>query len=269
MYEKIKNRPLIAALYAQALMEQGIAAERIAEIEQEITTRLEEAIGRKAIVSEADMPRHGVRSSANTPTCRGDWRGEAAYYFAGREAGAASGGVHSSPKISTLQKKRSAAVVKDEAIDWGNGEALAFASLLSEGTSVRLSGQDVRRGTFSQRHAAVFDMQTEAPFTPLSSVTKEGAVFSTYDSMLSEYAVLGFEYGYSLESPDALIMWEAQYGDFANGAQVVIDQFISSGESKWGRATGLVMLLTAWLRGAGTGAFQCPDREIPGAVCRQ
>jgi 2-oxoglutarate dehydrogenase E1 component len=155
------------------------------------------------------------------------------------------------PKIASLLEKRHAAVSAGEGIDWANAEHLAFASLLEEGTSVRVSGQDVRRGTFSQRHALLVDMQTEAHHVPLDTVAARGGTFRIYDSMLSENAVLGFEYGYSLETPNGLVIWEAQYGDFANGAQVVIDQFVASGETKWDRVSGLVMLLPHGYEGQG------------------
>ena len=134
-----------------------------------------------------------------------------------------------------------------EGIDWAMGEALAFAALVDEGYPVRLSGQDSERGTFSQRHSVLIDQETEARYIPLNNIRDEQAHFEVINSMLSEEAVLGFEYGYSLAEPNALVLWEAQFGDFANGAQVLFDQFISSGERKWLRMSGLVCLLAAWL----------------------
>ena len=134
-----------------------------------------------------------------------------------------------------------------QGIDWATAESLAFATLLIEGYRVRLSGQDSERGTFSQRHSVLMDQENEKKYTPLKHVAKEQAEFEVINSMLSEEAVLGFEYGYSLAEPNALVLWEAQFGDFANGAQVIVDQFISSGERKWLRMSGLVLLLAARL----------------------
>lgn len=135
--------------------------------------------------------------------------------------------------------------------DWATGEALAFGSLLVEGYPVRLSGQDATRGTFSQRHSGLVDQVTEERYYPLNHIQDQQAQYDVIDSMLSEYAVSGFEYGYSLAEPNALVLWEAQFGDFANGAQIMIDQFISSGEKKWLRFSGLVMLLPHGFEGQG------------------
>jgi 2-oxoglutarate dehydrogenase E1 component len=149
-----------------------------------------------------------------------------------------------------LQEKRKT-IDTGEHIDWATGEALAFGTLLAEGTPVRLSGQDSGRGTFSQRHSVLIDQTNESKFIPLNHVAPEQAHFEVIDSPLNEAGVLGFEYGYSSAEPNALVMWEAQFGDFANGAQVIIDQFISSGESKWLRMNGLVMLLPHGYEGQG------------------
>jgi 2-oxoglutarate dehydrogenase E1 component len=149
-----------------------------------------------------------------------------------------------------LQEKRKT-IETGKDIDWATGEALAWGTLLAEGTPVRLSGQDSGRGTFSQRHSVLVDQTTDARYIPLNHVAEIQAHFEVIDSPLNEAGVLGFEYGYSSAEPNALVMWEAQFGDFANGAQVIIDQFISSGESKWLRMNGLVMLLPHGYEGQG------------------
>ncbi|MFZ3500310.1 multifunctional oxoglutarate decarboxylase/oxoglutarate dehydrogenase thiamine pyrophosphate-binding subunit/dihydrolipoyllysine-residue succinyltransferase subunit [Streptomyces sp. 5.8] len=149
------------------------------------------------------------------------------------------------------QLQRRAAMIDDGTIDWGMGETLAFGSLLMEGTPVRLSGQDSRRGTFGQRHAVLIDRETGEDYTPLLYLSDEQARYNVYDSLLSEYAAMGFEYGYSLARPDALVLWEAQFGDFVNGAQTVVDEFISSAEQKWGQTSGVTLLLPHGYEGQG------------------
>ncbi len=252
MYGKIKGRPSVHLIYADLLREAGVAEEQIAALAATYTDRLEQAIGKQAAGAD--------------PGFQGEWSGVQREYTPAKvETGvvretlvdmmnlmtAIPAGFTPHPKVAALLQRRRDAVTDGEGIDWGTGESLAFASLLREGHSVRLSGQDVRRGTFSSRHSALIDMGSEESWIPLSAVAAQGAEFMAFDSMLSENAVLGFEYGYSLETPAGLTIWEAQYGDFANGAQVIIDQFIASGESKWDRVSGLVMLLPHGHEGQG------------------
>ena len=153
--------------------------------------------------------------------------------------------------VARMLENKGKAIQAGEGIDWATGEALAFGSLLTEGFGVRLAGQDSTRGTFSQRHSGLVNQETEERFYPLDNIRAGQAHYEVIDSMLSEYAVLGFEYGYSLAEPNALVLWEAQFGDFANGAQIMFDQFISSGESKWLRMSGLVCLLPHGYEGQG------------------
>ncbi len=154
------------------------------------------------------------------------------------------------PKVLP-QLQRRAGAITDGPIDWGTGEILAFASLLMDGRPVRLAGQDSRRGTFVQRFATIIDRRTGDEWTPLSNLSEDQAKFYAYDSLLSEYAALGFEYGYSVARPDALVLWEAQFGDFVNGAQTVIDEYITAGETKWGQQSGVVLLLPHGYEGQG------------------
>ncbi len=163
---------------------------------------------------------------------------------------AAPEGFHVHPKVKKLFEQRLEMAAGKRAFDYGMAELTAFASLLSAGTPVRLSGQDSQRGTFNQRHSVLVDMETEAKYIPLAHIAG-GARFEVYNSMLSEAAVLGFEYGYSRDYPETLVLWEAQFGDFANGAQIIIDQFIAAGEAKWNLLSGLVMLLPHGYEGQG------------------
>jgi 2-oxoglutarate dehydrogenase E1 component len=169
----------------------------------------------------------------------------------GAKLTAAPQGFHLHKTIQRFLDARRKSIETGTGLDWSTGEALAFASLMLDGHPVRLSGQDSERGTFSQRHSVLIDQENEDRFVPLNSLREGQSRFEVVNSMLSEEAVLGFEYGYSLAEPNALTLWEAQFGDFANGAQVVFDQFVSSGERKWLRLSGLVCLLPHGYEGQG------------------
>lgn len=154
-------------------------------------------------------------------------------------------------QIDKLIKDRKEMIFESRKVNWAAAELLAYGSIVSEGYIVRLSGQDVQRGTFSHRHAVLHDAETNEAYSNLAHIEDSQGRFMIYNSLLSEYGVLGFEFGYSMANPNALVIWEAQFGDFANGAQVVIDQFIAGGETKWNRASGLVMLLPHGYEGQG------------------
>jgi 2-oxoglutarate dehydrogenase E1 component len=259
MYEKIRNRISIRELYTEQLVMAGELSSREAET---IAETFDDKLAH--ILEEV---RHGqVEPRSPTRVFAGAWTGLAPdFSFEPVETGVSyetlrtitekgvefPKGFTVNPKLAKLLSGRVKTVEAKGTLDWASAEMLAFGSLLWEETPVRLSGQDSRRGTFSQRHAVLFDMKTAARFTPLDHLRDGQAEFCVYDSLLSEAAVLGFDYGYSLDEPHMLIMWEAQFGDFSNGAQVIIDQFIASAESKWGRASGLVMLLPHGYEGQG------------------
>jgi len=161
------------------------------------------------------------------------------------------GQVEALPKLAKMFETRKELVLKQDQIDWAVGEQLAYGSLLLEGYSIRLSGQDSRRGTFSHRHIEVTDHRNENKFMPLKSLESKNSVFSSWNSPLSEFAVMGFDYGFSLSDPKTLVLWEGQFGDFVNGAQIVIDQFIAASEKKWGRSSGITLLLPHGYEGQG------------------
>lgn len=252
MYEQIKLRPQLHELYEVELLSEGFAEEELKGIEAEVVEQIRQADERGATPIESaflaqwsgmkpGLPKAPVQTGVAAETI----------LQLSEQLCVIPEGFTPHPKVAALLQKRREAVLKGGPLDWGNVETLAFATLLAQGFPVRLSGQDVRRGTFSHRHSALFDQLTGNVYYPLCGVATEPRSFRAYDSMLSEYSVLGFEYGYSLEAPEALTIWEAQYGDFANGGQVIIDQFIASGEAKWERSSGLVLLLPHGYEGHG------------------
>lgn len=253
MYKRIQERPPVHRLYAAFLAEQGLAPEDAAAGEEQVLRRLEAAVAESPLLfadrgfaGQWSSVRRGYEPTKVDTGVPAEFLRDCMVRLVRLPEGFV---LH--PKVDALLQRRHEAVISGKGLDWGAAETLAYATLLHEGTSVRVSGQDCRRGTFNHRHAALYDQQTGEMIIPLGDMTHGGARFQIHDSMLSELAVLGFEYGYSLADPRALVIWEAQFGDFANGAQPIIDQFIVSGESKWDRSSGLVMLLPHGYEGQG------------------
>jgi 2-oxoglutarate dehydrogenase E1 component len=257
MYRRIKDHPTTLELYAAKLVAEGSLTEgdvktMVGDFNKRLDEEYEASKGHKP--NRADWL--DGRWSGFARATKDDRRGDTQEQFeALKMVGRA---LSTPPKNFTLHKTiarqleaKGKMFESGEGFDWATAEALAFGTLLDEGFPVRLSGQDSSRGTFSQRHSVLIDQETEARYTPLNNIREGQAEFEVIDSLLSEEAVLGFEYGFSLAEPKALVLWEAQFGDFANGAQVVIDQFISSGEMKWLRMSGLVMLLPHGYEGQG------------------
>ena len=257
MYERIRQRTSLHRIYAETLIEQGIIEKKEAEaLEAEITDRLE-ADYDHIHGSACSFPESGFlkvwedfqRSYSHDPIDTGV-DGDGLVEMARRVTRVPDKfNLHS--KLERVLEKRRKSVEDNSGIDWATAEALSFATVLAEGTPVRLSGQDSARGTFSQRHSVLFDTETGDAFVPLQHLQSDQAAFQVYDSPLSEAGVLGFEYGYSTVSPLSLVLWEAQFGDFCNNAQAVIDLFIASGETKWQRMSGLVLLLPHGFEGLG------------------
>jgi 2-oxoglutarate dehydrogenase E1 component len=259
MYKKIRSHPTTLTLYAEKLVKEGVVTE--ADLEA------------MRAAYRADLDKEFEIGQAYKPN-KADW-------LDGKWAGLSQAKVDDDPRkgktgvdldvlkdigaklttppddfeahrtIKRFLANRKAMIDSGEGIDWATGEALAFGSLAVEGHPIRLSGQDCERGTFSQRHSVLYDQRDEKRFIPLNNLKEGQARYEVINSMLSEEAVLGFEYGYSMAEPNALTLWEAQFGDFANGAQVLFDQFISSGERKWLRMSGLVCLLPHGYEGQG------------------
>ncbi len=258
MYKEIGGHRTVKEVYAARLQQEGVVtapevAALDAELREKLDTSLEAATNFKP--NKADWL-EGKWAGFTVAPGEEDRKGQTAVELdLFRKVGMA---ISEPPrdfdlnrKITRLLQEKRKTIETGRDIDWATGEALAFGTLLVEGTPVRLSGQDSGRGTFSQRHSVLVDQGNEAKYVPLNNIGEGQAQLEVIDSPLSEAGVLGFEYGYSLAEPNALVLWEAQFGDFANGAQVIIDQFISSGESKWLRMSGLVMLLPHGYEGQG------------------
>ena len=259
MYRNIATHPTTRQIHAAKLVAEGVLTEADADkIAGDFQARLESDFqaAKSYKVNKADWL-EGKWAGLGALTEEEEMRDEATEISnemlqqLGKALTTVPGDFNLNKKIARQLEAKQEMFKTGEGIDWATGEALAFGSLLMEGTPVRLSGQDSGRGTFSQRHSVLNDQENEGRYIPLNHIKDGQADYEVIDSLLSEEGVLGFEYGYSLAEPSGLTLWEAQFGDFANGAQVVVDQFISSGESKWLRMSGLVMLLPHGMEGQG------------------
>ncbi|MGA9937541.1 MAG: 2-oxoglutarate dehydrogenase E1 component [Candidatus Acidiferrales bacterium] len=251
-YRKIEAHPPMWRIYAEKI---GVDPEPVVQrVRAELDAAQEEAKEIEKVPSMRKLPRYwgkfrGGRYDASLEVDTGlDAQAIAAI---GEGVVSYPDGFHIHPKVKKLLEQRLEMAQGKRAIDFGMAEALAFGSLLKGGVPIRLSGQDSRRGTFNQRHAALIDIETEEEYVPLAHMAQDKAWFEIYNSPLSEAAVLGFEYGFSRDFPEALVLWEAQFGDFANGAQIIIDQFIAASEDKWNLLSGVVMLLPHGYEGQG------------------
>ena len=253
MYDLIEHKRSVRKLYTEALIGRGdITLEEAEGALKDYQQQLERVFAEVREAKSADdyvtVPEYPTKGAA-AGSCDTAISQEVLKRIADAHVSAPQGfTVH--PKVLPQLQRRAAAITEGP-IDWGTGEILAFGSLLMQGRPVRLSGQDSRRGTFVQRFATIIDRRTAAEWTPLQNLTTDQAQFYVYDSLLSEYAAMGFEYGYSVARPEALTLWEAQFGDFVNGAQIVIDEFISSSEAKWQQRSGVVLLLPHGYEGQG------------------
>ena len=260
MYKLIKEHKPCIELYRERLVKEGVlTAEEADEIENKIKAEHDYAYKNASAINEEMLAEkfktYTEWSPINLPP--GDIRNTGITFdrlkLLGYKMSTIPPNFNAHANIIKLYKQREQTILRESGIDWGTGEALAWASLLvDDKVAVRISGEDVERGTFSHRHAVLRDQVVDGKkYTPLQNLDKNQARFTAVNSLLSEYGVLGFEYGYSIANPNSLVMWEAQFGDFANGAQIVFDQFICSGEAKWGQQTGLVVLLPHGYDGQG------------------
>jgi 2-oxoglutarate dehydrogenase E1 component len=259
MAREIADHPTVRQIYAQRLLEAGVVDQKEHDrLTQEIRGKLDRALEYAQTFKPSDSPPpvHGPWASFTKLPQGNQWGARTGVEketlkSIARAATEVPAGFHVHKTVARMMENRLKAVTEEKGIDWGGGEMLAIGSLLNEGTWVRLTGQDVSRGTFSHRNAVWFDNQTGRPYVPLAHAFRDRSRFVVVNSMLSEFAVIGFEYGFASADPHALIMWEAQFGDFVNMAQPIIDQFISSGESKWAKYCGLVMFLPHGYEGQG------------------
>jgi 2-oxoglutarate dehydrogenase E1 component len=260
MYKAIAKKPSLRQVYADQLVEKKVVSrEDVDALSADYRRKLEEAYTASAAIAVSPGPpvlegaRARYRGGAIAGTSAGIATAVAPDLLAevGRAVTTTPASFNVHPKLAKLLEARAEMALGKRPVDWGMGETLAYGTLAWEGSRVRLTGQDTRRGTFSHRHAVLFDQQTGLPYSPLAHLRQGQGVVEVRDSPLSEAGVLGFEYGYSLEMPDGLTIWEAQFGDFVNAAQVILDQFLSSSEAKWNRLSGLVLFLPHGLEGQG------------------
>jgi 2-oxoglutarate dehydrogenase E1 component len=255
MYDLIEAKRSVRKLYTEALVGRGdITVEEAESALRDYQKQLERVFTE---VRQADEPTDEYVTVPEYPTKPAEPRGGAVTAISPELLKSVAAayvntpeGFTVHPKVAPQLQRRSAAITAGP-IDWATGEIIALGSLLAEGRPVRMSGQDTRRGTFVQRFATIIDRRTGEEWTPLAHVSDDQASFFIYDSLLSEYAAMGFEYGYSVARPDALVLWEAQFGDFVNGAQVIVDEYIVSGEQKWQQKSGVVLLLPHGYEGQG------------------
>ncbi len=257
MYQTIATHPTTRAIYAKHLLETNqLTTVELADVEREVQNHLNNEFSAASSLTENEKKLDWLEGAwskiKNAHPEDNTGVDIESLKKLGMDLCKVPDGFAINQKLKRQLEQRFKALQENGPIDWATCEALAFASLLKEGIKVRLSGQDSCRGTFSQRHAVIFDQKTEQRFLPLNNLSAPQAHFEVIDSPLAEASVLGFDYGYSTADPDALVIWEAQFGDFANGAQVIIDQFISSAEKKWLRLSGLVMLLPHGMEGQGS-----------------
>ena len=257
MYKTIRHHPMVGERYAKQLIDEDVMTpDSVEKMKEDIRSHLESEFQ----TADSYKPNKADWLDGKWSTLRvaeeGARRGKSGVDIGllkdiGEKLTKIPRDFNIHKTLDRLMKRRRKMVQDGNGIDWAMGEALAFGSLLREGHPVRLAGQDVERGTFSQRHAVLNDQEVDRKHTTLNHLSYDQPRFEVINSMLSELAVLGFEYGYSLAEPKALVLWEAQFGDFANGAQIIIDQFLSAGERKWLRMSGLVMLLPHGYEGQG------------------
>jgi 2-oxoglutarate dehydrogenase E1 component len=246
LYHKIQAHPTVLTLYGKELMDAGIiSSDELRQMEENVQNHLREEYAKVANAHTEDLPVWEEPTAEPAKVTMESLKAvnDALMYR--------PQGFTVYPKLERTLDRRKDAFEADGSIDWAHAEALAFGTILMDGTPIRLTGQDSERGTFAHRHMVLHDFKTNEEFVPLQALPQAKASITVHNSPLTETAVLGFEYGYSVQAPETLVLWEAQFGDFANVAQVIIDQFIASGRAKWGQTSGLVMLLPHGYEGQG------------------